>query len=65
MKKLIVLIAFLMLTACGYKITKIDLTDPQIQELKKAYPHLESGYIVLKIKQPEKEEPKEEDVPNG
>lgn len=65
MKKILVIAVCFLLTACGYKITKIDLTEPQVQALKKDYPLLESGYIVLKIKTPEKEEPKEENVPNG
>ncbi|MDE7469160.1 MAG: hypothetical protein K2M30_02610 [Desulfovibrionaceae bacterium] len=54
MRKIIMIVACICLTACGYRITKIDLPEPQIEELRKSYPDIESGHIILYMKKKDK-----------
>ena len=62
MKKIIMIVACICLTACGYRITKIDLPEPQIEELRKSYPDLESGHIILYMKKKDKTIETQEDI---
>jgi len=48
MSKIIVVGIVLFLSACG--VTKIDIPEPMMVEIREYYPEATSGYIIIKTK---------------